>query len=186
LNAHKPLSLLTFAICGFATWVTLRQIFEPAILRAKRRGENIFSAFAADFSNNNRRVGGYVVHLAVIMVAVAVTASSSYRVSAEATLQPGQTIRLQDYELTFLRREETPHPHRHEVAAVMSISKNSKVLGEARPRLNFYERQREPVGTPHVRSFANEDLYMSLMAFNRDAGHVSVKAYAIPLVPWLW
>ena len=61
-----------------------------------------------------------------------------------------------------------------------------KKIATMRPRLNFYPSQREPVGTPHVKTVGNEDLYLSLLSFERDGSRVGIKAYVIPMVPWLW
>jgi cytochrome c biogenesis factor len=54
------------------------------------------------------------------------------------------------------------------------------------PRLNFYPSQREPVGTPHVVTLGSTDLYLSLMSVEQDGSRIALKAFLIPMVPWLW
>ena len=38
-------------------------------------------------------------------------------------------------------------------------------MKEFQPRMNYYERSTDPIGTPAVRESPKEDLYLSLMAF---------------------
>jgi len=56
-----------------------------------------------------------------------------------------------------------------------------------RPRLNYYPNSQQPIGTPEVRSTLKEDLYLTLMAFDREEGnHATIRAIVNPAVPWLW
>ena len=59
-------------------------------------------------------------------------------------------------------------------------------VSEMAPRMNYYERMTDPVGTPAVRETAKEDLYLSLMAFSEDRGTASFNAWIFPLVGWIW
>jgi cytochrome c-type biogenesis protein CcmF len=57
---------------------------------------------------------------------------------------------------------------------------------EYQPRLNYYERSTEPIGTPAVREAAHEDLYLSLMAFSQGGTTASLNVWVFPLVGWIW
>ena len=54
-------------------------------------------------------------------------------------------------------------PHREAIVARVAVSRGGRDLGFLSPRMNQYERQREPIGTPAVRSSLFEDLYLSVM-----------------------
>jgi cytochrome c-type biogenesis protein CcmF len=54
-----------------------------------------------------RTNGGMIVHLGVVMVAVAVAASGSYVRQAEFTLSPGDTATFAGHELTYVELTET-------------------------------------------------------------------------------
>jgi hypothetical protein len=53
------------------------------------------------------------------------------------------------------------------------------------PRLNYYAMAEEPIPTPSVRE-ANIDLYLNLMAFERDGSSATVNFFLEPLVIWIW
>ena len=50
------------------------------------------------------------------------------------------------------------------------MSRGGRDLGMLSPRMNQYERQREPIGTPAVRSSLFEDLYLSVMNIDPASG----------------
>jgi len=55
------------------------------------------------------------------------------------------------------------------------------------PRMNFYERSTDPIGSPAIRSAAFEDLYLTLLAFDQGgAPSASFNAWIFPMVSWIW
>lgn len=186
LGLREVLPLLTFGLCGFAAWVTLRELLLPARQRAAERKEPMLQALLRSLQGNRRRAGGYVVHLAIVVIVAAIAGSQAYRQTTEASLAVGDKMTVGGYELTYLRAEGRQEPHRFAVIAHLRVKKDGVVLGDAEPRLNFYPSQREPVGTPHVATLGSADLYMSVLSVERDGSRVGIKAYWIPMVPWIW
>jgi cytochrome c-type biogenesis protein CcmF len=181
-----PLQLATFGACGFAGVVTIREGFGPILQRVRRAQDAAPAAALRAISANRRRVGGYVVHAAVIIVVAAITVSQSYKQTAEASLQPGQSVKVGDYLLTLNRVQGTQEPHRFSVAGVVDVSKSGRALGQLAPKMNFYPTQREPVGAPHVRTIRGVDLYLSLMSFEEDGSGAVIKVFINPGVAWIW
>jgi cytochrome c-type biogenesis protein CcmF len=54
------------------------------------------------------------------------------------------------------------------------------------PRMNFYERSTDPIGSPAIRSAAFEDLYLTLLAFDQAGPSASLNAWIFPMVSWIW
>src|SRR5438309_4180472 len=52
-------------------------------------------------ARNRRRYGGYVVHAAVVLLAIGIAGSSAYQTVRERTLRPGQSIEAAGYTLTY-------------------------------------------------------------------------------------
>ncbi|HLX32680.1 MAG TPA: cytochrome c-type biogenesis CcmF C-terminal domain-containing protein [Gaiellaceae bacterium] len=52
-------------------------------------------------SRNRRRYGGYVVHAAVVLLAIGIAGSSAYQTIREKHLRPGQSIEAAGYTLTY-------------------------------------------------------------------------------------
>jgi cytochrome c-type biogenesis protein CcmF len=186
-GARSPWTVLTLAFGGYTAWVTLSEIGLPLRQRMKAHGEGPLEAFAeANLRRGRRRFGGYIVHSGATLVIVAIAVSSTMGISKEFTLHTGESAGIGAYTLTFLRTESRDEPHRQSLVALVAVSRGGKDIGTMAPRMNQYERQREPVGTPDVRTFPLEDLYLSILNLDADGGTLSLHALVNPMVGWIW
>ncbi|MGH3072786.1 MAG: heme lyase CcmF/NrfE family subunit, partial [Gaiellaceae bacterium] len=64
------------------------------------------AAFSALIGRNRRRYGGYVVHAAIVLLAIGIAGSSAYDTVGERRLTEGQTLAVADYRLTYRGLEE--------------------------------------------------------------------------------
>ena len=129
-----------------------------------KRGAGLGEALVeGTLRGGRRRFGSYVVHTGVMLAIVAIAVSSTMGVSKEASLRPGDQAQLGPYTLTYLRAETLTEPHRSAVVARIAVSRGGQDIAVMGPRMNQYESQREPIGTPDVKSFLFHDLYLSVM-----------------------
>ena len=178
--------LAAFSLCGFAGAVTVREIFSPILQRMSGRGESFGRALKVSVSGSRRRFGGYVIHLAIIAIVAAIAGNKTYKVSVEASLTPGDTFTLDDYTFVFNKTQAKDYPEKFSVMAQLEAFYQGEPLGNFAPALNYYKNQREPIGTPDVQTYGQTDVYLSLLSFEKDGSRVVVKAYLMPMVPWLW
>jgi cytochrome c-type biogenesis protein CcmF len=184
---RDPYTILAFAFASYALTCNLREYAVGIMARRSAHGESIPVALGRLVAANQRRYGGYLAHMGVIMVAAAITASSSGRLEREGTLKPGQTL-VVDGDLsvrlkTLWGKEE---PQRQVVGADVEILRGGKVVGMIDPRMNFYRTQEQPVPTPAVRSRPQGDIYLNLMEFTPDGQQATIKVILEPFVPWIW
>ncbi|MEC9465346.1 MAG: heme lyase CcmF/NrfE family subunit [Myxococcota bacterium] len=180
------MTLATFGVCGFAATVTLREMFAPVWIRMNSRGEAPLDALRKTLSGNRRKMGGYVVHMAVIIIVVAIAGSQSYKQSVEVSLTPGQSFELGPYAFVFHKTEANKGGGKFTVSARVEAFQEGESVGMFAPALNYYPSQREPIGSPDVQAVGSTDLYLSLLSFEKDGSRVGIKAYLMPMVPWIW
>jgi cytochrome c-type biogenesis protein CcmF len=153
----------------------------------RAHGESFSRALVAgQLGQGRRRFGAYVVHLGAAVVVVAIAVSSTMSTHKELQLRPGEEVQLGRYTLRFLRTERLQEPHREALVAHVALRKDGRDLGTMRPRMNQYERQREPIGTPDVRSFLMEDVYLSVLNVDAGGGSLGLLALINPMVGWIW
>jgi len=186
LGARDFLPLLSFWTCGFALQTTLRELYEPAKMRAKAKSESLLTALGKTLWKTRRRTGGYVNHLGVIMIAAAVTGSSAYKQQTEFTLRPGQSVDVEEYNLTYIGDREDRQPHRLSRMAVIDVKRGGRDIGELTPRLNNYYRMGSTIGTPAVKTSFDEDLYLNLVNINDDGSVIGLQVILEPMILWLW
>lgn len=162
--------LLAFGLGGLAAGSALRRL-APAVRRHGWRG-------LAGRSN-----GGMVVHLGVVMVAVAFAASQSYVRQGEFELAPGQAAEMAGHEIAFVGSEVVEHPNRFERVAHVRIDG----AGPYGPALASYPFASRTIGIPSVRSTLYDDVALSVLSFPEGAAdRVILRVTVQPLVAWLW
>ncbi len=180
-------TLLTIAFAGFTAFVTFREMLGPARHRRAARREGFLTALTQSLRRGGRRrFASYVVHSGAVLVITAIAVSSTQSVATEVQLGRGESVQLRDYTLTFLGAEQRREPHRMSLIASIGITKGGRDLGTMGPRMNQYDNQREPIGTPAVRSGLFSDLYLSLMNVQPGASSVGLVARINPMVAWIW
>jgi cytochrome c-type biogenesis protein CcmF len=181
----------------FMTWLTLLlsvlsvgllvgEFWRPAQARRLAHGENLGRALLNVTSRNRRRYGGYVVHLGIVVMAVGIALSSTYRREREVTLGIGQAVSYEGYTARLDSLYAGREPHRDFVEAALSVGKGGELSSVMRPRLNYYPMSQQPIGTPDVRTRPTEDLYLSLMAYDRTGSSATVNVIVNPMIVWIW
>ncbi len=186
LGVRNPWTVLTLALGGYAGQVTLGELWLPVGQRMHARGEGIIPAFLEAQRRGRRRFAGYLVHAGAVVIFVAIAVSSTMGVSQEVTLGRGESTQLGRYTLTFLGADVVDEPHRQSLVAQVQVSRGGEPLGVLFPRMNQYEAQREPIGTPAVRSSLFEDLYLSVMNIDPRGQRLGLHAMVNPMVGWIW
>ena len=180
LGARNGFVLWSAALGAYALWVSADQGLRPA--RASRRGG---ASWARGLRGSVRQLGGYIVHGGVVVTFVAIAISANYQQSAEATLRPGATLDIADYQLRFEQVRMEQEPHLTAQRATIAISRGGKSRGVLVPALNFYPTMREPLGSPAVRTTLTRDLYLTVMNVGND-GSIGLRAIITPAVSWIW
>jgi cytochrome c-type biogenesis protein CcmF len=186
LGVRHPWTLATIALAGYTAQVTLVEMSRPLRQRMRAGGERLGQALEVQLHQGRRRLAGYVVHGAVVVIVTAIAVSSTLGHSREVQLARGDTFELAGYTLTFLGADPVAEPHRQSLVARVAVERGGRSLGVLTPAMNYYPNQREPVGTPAVRSSWREDLYLSMV--NVDPGRQTLGLHAIvkPMVAWIW
>jgi cytochrome c-type biogenesis protein CcmF len=190
LGYHGGMSLTAFGLAAFVTVVTVREMVLPAQQRMSEAKESFFTAFVSSASRARRRFGGYVVHLGIVAIIVAVAASSGYKQHTTATLKKGESLSVGDWKLQFDGLSEGREPHRQWLAADVTViapdGSKTEHHGANGPRMNYYERSNDPIGSPFVSEMVLRDVYVSLLSFDGKANTASFNAWVFPLVGWIW
>jgi cytochrome c-type biogenesis protein CcmF len=186
VGARMPMSILGFTFAGFALASNVGEFLYGAGARRRALGENPAVALARLIRTNPRRFGGYTAHVGVLILTLGIVASSTFTLDHEVTLGPGETATVGNYTVRFDDIWARDEPHRFVVAAELAVFKEGRRIGSLDPRLNYYRMSDQPITTPAVRSRLHEDLYVNLMAFERDGSSVTLRVLVEPLVAWIW
>jgi cytochrome c-type biogenesis protein CcmF len=162
--------LLAFGLGAFAGAAAVRQL----VLSARRQGWRGLVG---------RANGGMIVHLGVVIIAVAFAASHSFGHRADFQLKDGQSGKVAGHTITYLGTRTVKHKNRTSLEANVRID-GGKVF---RPALSQFPFATQAIGTPSVKVGAREDVYLTLVTAPDGPGAAAtINVVVQPLVNWLW
>ncbi len=144
-------------------------------------------AFSSLIGQNRRRYGGYIVHAAIVLLAIGIAGSSAYQTVAEVQARPGQTFAVGDYVLRHEGVERRQAANATETRATLVVSRDGRDLGEIRPGKNRYPVEDQVSNEVAIRSdlLTGEDLFVIADQIDPD-GTVYFKVFVKPLVNLVW
>jgi cytochrome c-type biogenesis protein CcmF len=93
--------LLAYTFSAFVAASIALEFVRGTAARRAIAGEGRARAFAMLVARNRRRYGGYVVHAAVVLLAIGIAGSSAYQTVREQPLRPGQSMSVGGYRLLY-------------------------------------------------------------------------------------
>ena len=184
LGVRSSLAVLAFAAAAFVL-ATIALDFGRATRARLRAGESLLPAMGGLVRRHNRRYGGFVVHLGILIIALGVTGSQAWSVQTEMTLRPGETAELVGYRVRFDGLTAVEESNHFKVVGAFTVS-NGRVLGVLRPAKKFYPQEQSPIAYVDYRLGLKEDIYLVLGDFARDGRQATVKLQVNRLVSWIW
>jgi len=187
LGFHNWVALLGFTLVAFVIFITVYEYWRGVRARQKTQGENFFMALSRLTARNRRRYGGYIVHVAIVVMAIGILGIETSQTQTQKTLAVGDVMQIAGYTLRYDSLAQFPYiDGRIVTRAVVSVSRGGKQLGELYPRYDYYP-DGQPMTIPAVRSTLADDLYIVLVNWeNVSTQQTPFKVYDNPLVIWLW
>lgn len=170
IGARGFAPVLAFGLGGFAAGSAGRQL----VLATRRQGWRGLIG---------RANGGMIVHLGVVMIAVAFAASSSYVRQAEFTLTQGQSAQFAGHELVYVGQNIKQESAKIVDQVLITIDGT----GPWAPSLNKFANGNQTIGTPSVRTTFTDDVVLSVIDIkDGENGSVTIRVTVQPLIMWLW
>jgi len=96
-------SLVMFCLAAFVLAVVGQEFWRGAAARRVMTGDPWPRALTTLVGRNRRRYGGYIVHAGIAVLFLGVAASSAFLTQRDVRLSPGQSTKVGDYTVTYVR-----------------------------------------------------------------------------------
>ncbi len=203
-GARIGLSVMTFGISAFVLWIIAVEFWKGTKARARIEGEGLLPAFWHLVARNRRRWGGYIVHVAIVIMFTAFAAAPWYE-ELRQTLEPGESATItsplgSEYILTYeslsTNLNDASLNLNWQAVTLFTVTKD----GEPLPPMTTEKRSyMKPTGTSStevgIRSTPVEDLYITLADVDLERavglrdGNAQAATFTFmvkPLVSWIW
>jgi len=182
------IAIVGFWLCTFVTFVTLNEFRRAAWARHKSTGENLLQSLVNLSVKNRRRYGGYIIHIAMVLMALGIIGTKVFQTETQATIPQGGQVSLGQYTVHFDSLSVFDTADGRNIArAVVSVFKNGNFVAELFPRRDYYSESQQMVTIPGVHSTMEDDLYIILADWQPlSTTGATFKVYDNPLINWLW
>jgi cytochrome c-type biogenesis protein CcmF len=178
--------LVAYTFCVFVLAAIALEFVRGTRAR-KALGERTWlGAFSSLVGRNRRRYGGYVVHAAIVLLALGI-AGGAYGATKVQHLKAGQSMSIRGYQLTYLGSVVREGPNDLEKRARLAVTRGGDRLGTYEAGKNSYPAEDQVSNEVGIRTdwLRAEDLFIIGDQFNAD-GSVVVKVLVNPLVDLVW
>ena len=170
--------LIAYTFCAFVLATIVLELV---------RGTRATGSLLQLVARNRRRYGGYVVHAAIVLLAIGIAGDGAYGRTTEQALRPGQSMAIPGYTLTYRGVVHPPNQNAYETRAVLSVRgrwNGTLLSGNDQFNGSSIEPSNPAVGikTDWLRA---EDLYVIANDFRPD-GTVYFKVLVHPLINFIW
>jgi len=186
LNVTNWYTLVGGSLVGFVAATITMEFSQGVTARRHMVHEGGGRALVNLVSKNNRRYGGYIVHIGVLLVFAGIIGSSFFRTEVKKSVKPGENIAIGPYQLHFDRLIPFDSSHLQMVTAQLTVMRDGRAVTSMAPAKLVYKRQEQPATDVAIRSTPLSDLYVVLAGIDDESGMATFQVFLTPLVFWLW
>jgi cytochrome c-type biogenesis protein CcmF len=179
-------AIVSFSLCAFVLATIVLVFYRGVRARQAMMGERALAALLHLIGKNRRRYGGYIIHIGVVMVFIAITGTSAFRQEEQITLKPGDSFEMGGYTLRYEGVEPRDTPHIAYLPARVTVLKDGRQIDTLHPEKRFYKKPEQPTTEVAIRSTLGSDLYLVLGSYDEASRMATIQAYLNPLVGFLW
>ncbi len=142
-------------------------------------------AFGQLFVRNRRRFGGYVVHLGVVSIIVAIACQGAFSSQGDLALRTGQTGEVAGYQFTNDGGTRSKDDHKMSVGVKLGVSEGGNRFATLEPGVDVFLAQQQRSSEVAVDSSPFRDVYVVLVGLTPD-GLARISVFVNPMMMWIW
>ena len=178
-------ALVCLSLCAFVSLCVLMEYYRGGRVIQRKRGGSLGAAVVELTHRNTRRYGGYLVHMAIVLMFVGF-AGAAFNVVHQEEMAVRDSIAVGPYEFRLQNVSEMDNPNYFRAVAALDVSKNGQFLETLMPERRFYHASNQPTSRVDVRSRLREDVYVVYAGQSNDGANPVIQVYINPLVNWIW
>ena len=177
-------AFVSLTLCSFVTAAIGLEFHKGTVARQRSTKEGYFLAIFRLSSKNRRRYGGYLTHIALILLFVGFT-GKAFTTETEFVLQKSETRRFGEYNVTFETLAYAESAGMQSTSAALSLHHNGTHVGTLLPERRYYKAFDQGTTEVSIYSGILEDFYLILVGWSED-GSAKFQIYINPLVNFVW
>ena len=178
-------ALMCFILCMFVGITIAVEFYRGARVIQQKQGMWLGRAMVELTHRNTRRYGGYLVHMAVVVMFIGF-AGSAFNQETQAEMNVGDKLPLGRYEFELKELTEDNNANYASGVAVIDVYRDGEFLQKLEPERRLYHASGQGTGIPAIRARLKEDVYLVFAGLATEGQRPVIGAYIKPLVNWIW
>jgi cytochrome c-type biogenesis protein CcmF len=180
-----PGAVFAYGLVTLAAVTTIVEYIRGVRARLNAHKESIPTALYRLFARNQRRYGGYLIHLGVVVIGFGIIGSTVYQQTTQQSIAPGEQIVVGEYTFRYDSIfEANADDGRLMMIATGTVLKNRVEVAQIRPRKDFFGPSQSPMTIAGQHSTLESDFYVLLD--NWQGERATFKIYLNPLINLVW
>ncbi|MCS7060156.1 MAG: heme lyase CcmF/NrfE family subunit [Anaerolineae bacterium] len=190
VGVRQVIPLMLFALSLYTLYQTLIEYGRGAAARMKTTGESLPLALGRLMLRNQRRYGGYLIHLGVVIFAIGATGKGFYGVDVLRNIAINDTIIVGNYAFTYRGLRAVPCEFNDcrtmQASVLVTDARDGSIVGAVFPRRDTYPVQQHTATIADVTGSWFEEVYVILAAWEDAGATASFQVYINPLINLIW
>jgi cytochrome c-type biogenesis protein CcmF len=189
LVSRDVVATIGIGLCAYSLMQTMLEYGRGVSARVKS-GESALVALGKLISKNQRRYGGYFVHLGVVVMCIGAIGKGFFGNDVIRNVKLNESFTIGDYTFTYRGLGAVPCEfddcQTTQAGLLITSASTGAVLGSAYPHRDFYPVQQHTATIPDVSGTFNQELYVLLAGWENTGESASFQVYINPLLNYVW
>lgn len=185
-----PIPLLGFGLCAYTLAQTVMEYVRGARARMKGMNENAFTALIRLAQKNQRRYGGYLIHIGIVLMAIGAIGKGFYGTDVIRNVKLNESFAVAGYEFVYrgIRPVQCEFDDCQTMQGMllMKDAATGNVVAGLFPTRDYYPIQQHTATIPFISGTFNQEIYVLLAGWENNGATASFQVYVNPLINWLW
>ena len=181
----KLYPLIGYGIAGMVTTGIAIEWVNGCRSRRVAFRESYPVAFVKLLMANRPRYGGYIVHLAVVMVLLGVLGASFFNIQKDVVLAQGESVDVSNYAVKYVGTNVVSRSDRVSYLTDVEVSRDGQFFKNMTSRRDFYPSFNMASTRAAIHSTPIEDFYI-VPSENMADGSVGIRILVNPMIWWMW
>lgn len=182
--------LLLLALCIYTFVQTFLEYTRGVQSRVRTAGESIPVALFHLIQRNQRRYGGYLVHLGVVLIAVGAIGKGYYGTDVLRNVRLNDSFTVGNYTFTYRGISTVPCEFNDcqsvQAAVLVTSAQDGHIIGAVYPHRDNYPAQQYTATLADITGNFNEEVYVILGGWENAGTSASFQVYLNPMINWIW
>ena len=189
LGLRQGLAVVAFGAVAFVIGAVTFEFVRGGRTYSRHAHVSLPTALRTVLFSNRRRYGGYVVHLGMALIALAIIGTGFFKLEEPLALTKDRPATVAGYTLTFKELRFSTAPDLNRVDADIQITRPNGVVARVVPGRQIHRGwESQPISRVGIDTAwpGLDDLYLLLTAWDETGDSVTLRVIVNPLVGYLW